>query len=410
MDALYTHTQDTSLLDPDIQSLKEEHAEAVQQVMAETQVTDELMTLRFLRRAGFDPDSAVQYIQSMLEWREEAGIASLSASSEGVVDKLRSGLTHLHYFDRAMRPTIVIHMARNTKENIDASLATVALMVEQALAHAPLPHRQFSVISDMRGTGMGNYDLGMFKSILSLLMDKYPGALHRAYLIQPPWVFSGVWRVIKGLLDAHTREKVIFLGDNFADTLLQEYFPQCLLRSFGGCSDYAWDAGDDDDDDDVTLGPLYPVPIDVVESFITATAHVENAVHHTAQQREGLDEWDEWDDDDDEDDREGYFSPTDTSDEVPIDFDGTWFIAAFPIHSQPPKIRFHLTEPETMDRIAAHASATVAVAGGRDSLALHLKAATSADVHTAISLIRHDIAGLPIPNTTPTRTPTTTTT
>jgi len=168
---------DLSLVDPETRDLLTQHAGSIQTIKTETSLEDDLTALRFLRRAGFDPDAAIPIVDAMLLWREEAQIASLSPDSDGIADKLRSGLAHLHYFDRGLRPTIVIHMVCNARENTEASLATVTLMVEQALAHAPFPHRQLSVIADMRNTGMSNYDLGLFKAILGLLMDRYPGAL-----------------------------------------------------------------------------------------------------------------------------------------------------------------------------------------------------------------------------------------
>lgn len=45
---------------------------------------------------------------------------------------------------------------------------------------------------------------------LSIFQNHYPERLHHAYLLFPPWLFSGFWRVISPFIDSVTKAKVSF--------------------------------------------------------------------------------------------------------------------------------------------------------------------------------------------------------
>lgn len=52
--------------------------------------------------------------------------------------------------------------------------------------------------------------MGMLKGIMHALQTNYPERLGRMWMINAPWLFSGLWRVIKKMLDKKTTDKVIF--------------------------------------------------------------------------------------------------------------------------------------------------------------------------------------------------------
>ena len=48
------------------------------------------------------------------------------------------------------------------------------------------------------------------KHTLEILQCHYPERLHRAYICNPPWVFSTFWTVIKPFVDPVTKTKIAF--------------------------------------------------------------------------------------------------------------------------------------------------------------------------------------------------------
>jgi len=52
------------------------------------------------------------------------------------------------------------------------------------------------------------------RAVLNILQSHYPERLHRAYLINTPFVFRAFWCAIKPFIDPKTKEKIVFLkGD-----------------------------------------------------------------------------------------------------------------------------------------------------------------------------------------------------
>ena len=74
--------------------------------------------------------------------------------------------------------------------------------------------------------------------------DYYPEVMGNTLLINAPYVFSGVWSVVKGFLDERTRKKIRIIGGGYKKTLLEfideEDIPsfiggKCECKEFGGC-------------------------------------------------------------------------------------------------------------------------------------------------------------------------------
>jgi len=49
----------------------------------------------------------------------------------------------------------------------------------------------------------------------------YPECLGKMFMVNTPFIFSGLWSVIKGWLDEKIRRKIIMLGKNYYSTLLE---------------------------------------------------------------------------------------------------------------------------------------------------------------------------------------------
>ncbi|KIK59964.1 hypothetical protein GYMLUDRAFT_43991 [Collybiopsis luxurians FD-317 M1] len=54
------------------------------------------------------------------------------------------------------------------------------------------------------------------------------------YIINAPWLFSGVWTVIKPWLDEVTVAKITILGKDYKDTLLALILKENLPKELGG--------------------------------------------------------------------------------------------------------------------------------------------------------------------------------
>ena len=74
----------------------------------------------------------------------------------------------------------------------------------------------------------------LFRDALEIDQNAYPEYLGNLFIINAPFVFRGMWSVIKGWVDPKTAKKFIVLGSNYKETLLQYIDEDSLPTEYGG--------------------------------------------------------------------------------------------------------------------------------------------------------------------------------
>ena len=73
----------------------------------------------------------------------------------------------------------------------------------------------------------------------------YPERLHRAYIVDAPWAFRAVWKVVSLLLDPVTKDKMCFIenreSDAFRAAIARDIAADQLERFLGGSLARAYD-------------------------------------------------------------------------------------------------------------------------------------------------------------------------
>jgi len=90
----------------------------------------------------------------------------------------------------------------------------------------------------MTGFGMSNMDYTPVKFMTKCFEANYPESLGSIIVYKAPWVFQGVWKVIKGWLDPVVAAKV-----NFADNEkeLAQFVPENrIIKELGGSEDWEY--------------------------------------------------------------------------------------------------------------------------------------------------------------------------
>lgn len=76
-------------------------------------------------------------------------------------------------------------------------------------------HRMCNIV-DMRGASMrlaSRKCIEVFKAIAAVDQDNYPETMGSTYVVNAPWVFTAIWRVIRVFLDEGVTAKVHILGE-----------------------------------------------------------------------------------------------------------------------------------------------------------------------------------------------------
>ena len=100
----------------------------------------------------------------------------------------------------------------------------------------PLDFLKQTVVMDLQGLSYwpDTRGLAVFKLCMKIDQDFYPERLGRCYIINAPWLFTGVWAVVRHFLDTATQEKFTILGSGYKDALMEAIGPDDLLECYGG--------------------------------------------------------------------------------------------------------------------------------------------------------------------------------
>jgi hypothetical protein len=107
--------------------------------------------------------------------------------------------------------------------------------------------QQGLTIMDLTGFGMTSVSkkvYGLVKVASQIGSDYYPEIMGNMLVVNAPYLFSGVWSMVKGFLDERTRNKIKIVGGGYTKVLL-EYIDEktlpdflggkCTCSEFGGC-------------------------------------------------------------------------------------------------------------------------------------------------------------------------------
>ncbi|OBR05205.1 CRAL/TRIO domain-containing protein [Colletotrichum higginsianum IMI 349063] len=218
------------------------------------------LALRFLRARKWDVEKAFVMMISTMNWRltemkvdeeimrtGEAGALEASRSSDANVKKLgedfmaqaRSGKTFIHGLDKAGRPIcqVRVRMHRQGEQCEESLEKYTVFLIETARMVLAAPVDTATIVFDMTGFSMANMDYTPVKFMIKCFEANYPESLGTVLVHRAPWVFQGIWKIIKGWLDPVVAAKVHFT--NNVKEMSEFIDPGHILKELDGQED--WD-------------------------------------------------------------------------------------------------------------------------------------------------------------------------
>ncbi|KAF4450381.1 hypothetical protein F53441_6505 [Fusarium austroafricanum] len=206
------------------------------------------VVLRFLRARDWDVQKAVEMFVSALNWRDERQIQktivgggeavalqkSLTTDEEAFMAQYRSGKSYVRGTDNDDKPVYVIKVKLHdpSKQTAEAMEEYVLHNIETLRIMAREPNDKVCLIFDLTGFGLRNMDFHVVKFLVDILEKRYPETLNVVLVHNAPFVFWGVWTVIKHWLDPVVASKIHFTKGTKG---LLEFIPKAnLQKSYGG--------------------------------------------------------------------------------------------------------------------------------------------------------------------------------
>lgn len=220
------------------------------------------LVLRFLRARKWDVEKALVMLVSTMNWRQtemhldddimkkgEGGAVEdeTSATDEKLktvghdfLEQIRMGKSFLHGQDKEGRPICYVRVRLHKQgEQCEESLEryTVYLIETARMVLSP-PVDTATIVFDMTGFSMANMDYTPVKFMIKCFEANYPESLGTVLINNAPWVFQGIWKIIKGWLDPVVASKVHFTNNK--NDMSEFIAPSQILKELGGDEDWEY--------------------------------------------------------------------------------------------------------------------------------------------------------------------------
>jgi hypothetical protein len=93
------------------------------------------------------------------------------------------------------------------------------------------------VIRDLKGVGFEHLGLKgreIISAVIQVASNNYPELMRRCFIINAPFIFTGVWYFIQGLLAAKSVQKIMVLGAEYTSFIEPEIPKESLPEFLGG--------------------------------------------------------------------------------------------------------------------------------------------------------------------------------
>ncbi|OOQ84760.1 CRAL/TRIO domain protein [Penicillium brasilianum] len=219
------------------------------------------LLLRFLRAEKWNVPKAWTKFVSSLNWRvneykvdEEVllkgeehnlqksrleGNSADKKDGEGYVLQLKSGKGYLHGCDRWGRPICVVRVRiHDPSQQTQKGLFDYIIHCIESVRYLQVPPvESMAIVFDLTSFSLSNWDFPPVKFIIDNFQENYPESLGALIFYNAPWIFSGFWKIIHGILDPVVASKVHFI--NGAKDLEKLVPKSQILKEIGGEED--WD-------------------------------------------------------------------------------------------------------------------------------------------------------------------------
>ncbi|KAK4463310.1 phosphatidylinositol transfer protein CSR1 [Cladorrhinum samala] len=202
------------------------------------------LVLRFLRARKWDVEKAVIMLVATMNWRaaemkvdedimrngegwaveaeKDASDPAKQKLAHDFLAQIRKGISYVHGCDKQGRPLCIVNARLHRQgEQTEESLERYTVyLIETCRMLLQPPVDTATIVFDMTGFSMANMDYTPVKFMIKCFEANYPECLGTVLVHKAPWIFQGIWKVIRGWLDPVVANKVHFTNNA---TEMQEF-------------------------------------------------------------------------------------------------------------------------------------------------------------------------------------------
>lgn len=196
--------------------------------------------LRYLRARGFNLGKTWTMLTEDVEWRDpfEGYVFQRERDFGGAYALHEQGAIRLAGKSKLGHPVLSVLARAYNPRLVEDTIQIVYFFVfyiDEICRRTELAGQEtFFGIFDLEGFSLANFSFPQISLAISILQNHYPERLGGVFVINAPWAFTAVWRMIRPLLDERTRNKVTILGSNYLEALQEHVDIDQIEVEYGG--------------------------------------------------------------------------------------------------------------------------------------------------------------------------------
>ncbi|KAL9140144.1 hypothetical protein ABFS82_14G016600 [Erythranthe guttata] len=173
---------------------------------------------RYLKAKGYSVKKAAKNLRNCLSWRDSFGTDKLMADE--FCGELAEGVAYVAGHDDESRPVVILRIKHDYQKFHSHKLFTRLLVftLEVAIQTMAKNVQQFVLLFDAGFFRSASAFMNMLLATLKIISDYYPQMLHKAFVIDPPSLFSYLWKGVKPFVELSSSTSVVSSFD-FQDSL-----------------------------------------------------------------------------------------------------------------------------------------------------------------------------------------------
>ncbi|PYI33473.1 CRAL/TRIO domain-containing protein [Aspergillus indologenus CBS 114.80] len=157
-----------------------------------------------------------------------------ATDSQAFLNQMRMGKAIVHGTDRQGRPVLLVRVRLHQPGQQSEAVITrfILHMIETVRLTLVDPVETATILFDMTGFSVSNMEFAPVRFVIDCFQENYPEYLGTMLIHNAPWIFAGIWKIVKSWMDPVIVSKVHFTK-SVAD-LEQFIAPDKILREIGG--------------------------------------------------------------------------------------------------------------------------------------------------------------------------------
>ncbi|EXB45571.1 hypothetical protein L484_000847 [Morus notabilis] len=164
---------------------------------------------RFLKAKGENVKKAAKQLRACLSWRDSLGTENLIADEFSA--ELAEGVAYVSGHDEESRPVLIFRIKQDYQKFHSQKLFIRLLVftLEVAIGTMPKNVEQFVLLFDASFFRSASAFMNLLLAALKVVAEYYPGRLYKAFVIDPPSLFSYLWKGVKPFVELSTTTSVV---------------------------------------------------------------------------------------------------------------------------------------------------------------------------------------------------------